>query len=61
MHSRSSAELPEPERRRPCWPGQVAPFERGGAHAARTRHRLYGRPAYCKLADEVGMGAGFEA
>jgi hypothetical protein len=39
----------------------VAPFERGGAHAARTRPRQYGRPAYCKLAAEVGMGAGFEA
>ena len=45
----------------PLLPGQVTPFERGGAHAARTRPRLYGRPAYCKLADEVGMGAGFEA
>ena len=46
---------------RPLYPEQVAHFERGGGHAARTRHYLYGKPAYCKLPHEVGMEPGFEA
>ena len=42
-------------------PKQVTHPERGGGHAARTRHYLYGKPAYCKLPYEVGMEAAFEA
>ena len=52
---------PRPLTLRPLHPAQVAHLERGGGHAARTRHYLYGKPAYCKLPHEVGMDAGFEA
>ena len=47
------AEAARPLTLRPLYPEQVAHFERGGGHAARTRHYLYGKPAYCKLPHEV--------